>query len=169
MATALTSQPGRGSLLDDGDVDDDPARGVPSVELRRHDLPGPLGEGIQVDRAAEEVRPVEGQLPDPPEPDEDGPPPQRHHEPERARRLVPDLGQQHDIADPSDEQPVAVDQRPPFQARREDLTGGRTAVSRRFRSRDHPPIIGSRAAAHNSHQVPLPRKGVANRLRGSPG
>jgi hypothetical protein len=128
---------------------------VPPVQLRRHDLPGPLGERVEVDRAAEQVRPVDRQLLDPPEADEDGPPAHRHHEPERARRLAPDRGQQHDVADPPDEEPGAVDQRSPLQAGREDLPTAGAAITGHIR-RNHPPIMVIRPPAHSSHSMPLP-------------
>ena len=56
--------------------------------------------------------------------DEDAAPLQCHHKPQRARRLIPDGGQDHDVADPADGQALAVQQRTAVQPGGENLAVG---------------------------------------------
>src|SRR6516162_2201496 len=126
---------------DDRNVDDGAGVGAAPVELGRQDLPGPPGERVKVDGPAEEVRAVDGDLPDPAEADEDAPPLQRHHQPERARRLVPGGRQDHHVADPADDQVLAVQQWTVLQPGREYLAAGHACALRSSRSWAHQTIM----------------------------
>jgi len=106
----------------DGHVGHGPRTGAAAVEAAGQDLSRPLAEGIEVDRAAGQLRSLGRYLLDPAEGDEDRPPPpHRHHQAERARRLGPRDGPDDHVADPADGAAVAVEQRPAGEAGREYL------------------------------------------------
>ena len=129
--------------MGDGHVGDRPGGGAAAVEAARQDLAGPLGEGVEVDGAAEQLRPFGRHLPDPAEGDEDLPAAQLDDQAERARRLAARDRPDDHVADPADGAAVAVEQRPPGEAGGEHLNlrvrpGG---ASWRSRGSGHPTII----------------------------
>jgi hypothetical protein len=106
--------------LRDGHVGDGAGGRPPAVERGREDLPGPHGERVEVDGPAEQVRPVDGDLPDPAEGHEDRPPPQRDDQPEGARRLTAGDRPDDHVPNPPDGAALAVEQRSAVQPGRED-------------------------------------------------
>ena len=127
--------------MEDGHVGHRSCRGAPAVEAAGQDFPGPLGEGVEVNGAPEQLRPFGRQVLDPAEGDEDLPSAQLDDEAERARRLGTSDGPYDHVADPADGEPVTVEERPPGEAGSEDLRIGPGGASWRFRSRGHATII----------------------------
>ncbi len=94
---------------------------MPPVQAGGQQFAGAQVEAAQVDGAADQVRALGVDLPDPAEADEDPPPSQLDHQAQGARWLAARGGQQHHVPDPPDGYPIAVQERPPLQPGREDM------------------------------------------------
>src|SRR5262249_28635022 len=110
-------------------------------------LPGAFTERVEVHGAAEQLRALGRHLPDPAEGDEDRAPPQRHDEPEGARRLGARDRPDDNVADTADGPAVAVEQRPPGGASREHMGLRISGASLYSRGRGHPTIICTTASS----------------------
>lgn len=75
------------------------------------------------------MRAVDGDLGDPGQADEDAAALQRHHQPQRPGRLVPDGREDHDVPDTADRDALAVEQGAAPQPGREHLAVSHVPVT----------------------------------------